>query len=302
MDTGINMLCFSASYAIALALELLGLWTRFRLRRLMTLFAASAGLIAHTWYLGRRVVEMPAAPLANQQDWYLSAAWALAVIYLVLKFYYPRSSVGMFVLPVVLGVIGSSRLATTESLATFQSPRIWGQVHGIFLMLGTVVVLLGFLAGLMYLIQSYRLKRKLPSHDRFRLPSLEWLERVNSWSLGAATLLVGGGFFTGILSRLAAEGDQNFVPWTDPVVLSLAAMLLWLVVAEVFRMVYPAARQGRKVAYLTVAAFVFLMFTLAAVTLEDSLHSKGEVRDQESEARETERAVTSSFATPGGHA
>jgi len=296
MDTDINMVCFSASYAVALALELLGLWTRFRLRRLMTLFAASAGLVAHTWYLGRRVAEMPAAPLANQQDWYISAAWALAVVYLVLKFYYPRSSVGLFVLPVVLGVIGSSLLATTEPLATFQSPRIWGQVHGIFLMLGTVVVLLGFLAGLMYLIQSYRLKRKLPNHDRFRLPSLEWLERVNSWSLGAATLLVGGGFFTGILSRLAAEGDQNFVPWTDPVVLSLAAMLLWLVVAEVFRMVYPAARQGRKVAYLTVAAFVFLIFVLAAVTLEDSLHQKPD------EIEETERAVTSPSSVRGGHA
>jgi len=302
MDTGINMLCFSASYAIALVLELLGLWTQFRLRRLMTLVSASAGLVAHTWYLGRRVAEMPAAPLANQQDWYISAAWALAVVYLVLKFYYPRSSVGLFVLPVVLGVIGSSRLTTTEPLATFQSPRIWGQVHGVFLMLGTVVVLLGFLAGLMYLIQSYRLKRKLPSHDRFRLPSLEWLERVNSWSLGAATLLVGGGFFTGILSRLAAEGDQNFVPWTDPVVMSLAAMLLWLVVAEVFRMVYPAARQGRKVAYLTVAAFVFLIFVLAAVTLRDSLHQKPkEVRGQSSEFQESERAITTSFTIPGGH-
>ncbi len=288
MDSGINMLCFSASYAVALVLELLGLWTQFRLRRLMTLVAAAAGLVAHTWYLGRRVAEMPIAPLANQQDWYPSAAWALAVVYLVLKFYYPRSSIGLFVLPVVLGLIGGSLLATTEPLATFQAPRIWGQVHSIFLLLGTVVVLLGFVAGLMYLIQSYRLKRKLPNHDGFRLPSLEWLERVNSWSLGAATLLVGGGFFTGILSRLATEGDQNFVPWTDPVVMSLAAMLLWLVVAEVFRLVYPAARQGRKVAYLTVAAFVFLMLVLAAVTLEDSLHQK------------PEQAETSPASAPGG--
>jgi len=288
MDTGINMLCFSASYAIALALELSGLWVQFRLRRLALLLAAAAGLVAHTWYLGRRVAEMPAAPLANQQDWYILAAWALAVVYLTLKFYYPRSSIGLFVLPVVLGLIGGSLLATTEPLATFQAPRIWGQVHGIFLMLGTVVVLLGFVAGLMYLIQSYRLKRKLPADSRFQLPSLEWLERVNSWSLGAATLLVGGGFLTGVLSRLAQEGDQNFVPWTDPVVMSLAAMLLWLIVAEVFRLVYPAARQGRKVAYLTVAAFVFLLLVLAAVTLRDSLHQK------------TERAETSSSTAAGG--
>ncbi|MCA9230614.1 MAG: cytochrome c biogenesis protein CcsA [Planctomycetales bacterium] len=272
MDSGINMLCFSGSYVIALGLELSGLWTQVRLRRPMLLVAGGAGLVAHTWYLGRRIAEMPAAPLANQQDWYVLAAWALAIIYYSLKFYYPRSATGMFLLPAVLGLIGASLLVSTAPLSNSQGPRIWIQMHGIFLMLGTVVVLFGFLAGLMYLTQSYRLKHKLPTRSRFQLPSLEWLERVNSRSLGAATFLVGGGFFTGVLGRLAQEGDQNFVPWTDPVVVALAAMLLWLVVAEAFRLVYPAARQGRKVAYLTLAAFVFLILVLAAVTLEDSLH------------------------------
>jgi len=139
MDTGINMFCFSASYAIALALELTGLWTQFRLRRPAILFAALAGLVAHTWYLAHRVAEMPAAPLAN----HLLAAWAVAVVYFSLKFYYPRSAMGLFLLPTVLGLVGASQLATTEPLATFQAPRIWGQIHGVFLMLGTVVVLLG---------------------------------------------------------------------------------------------------------------------------------------------------------------
>ncbi len=284
MDSGINMLCFSACYAIALALELLGLWRQIRLRRLVLFLAGASGLVAHTWYLGKRVAEMPAAPLASQQDWYILAAWALAAVYLVLKFYFPRSAMGLFMLPAVLVLIGVSRFTTTTPLATFQSPRIWGQVHGVLLMLGTVVVLMGFLAGLMYLIQSYRLKNKLPlTQSRFQLPSLEWLERMNSRSLGAATLLVGGGLLTGILSRLAQEGDQNFVPWTDPVVMSLAVMQLWLVVAEVFRLVYPAARQGRKVAYLTLAAFGFLMLVLAAVTLRDSLHTKGELGSVEAQ-------------------
>jgi len=143
-------------------------------------------------------------------------------------------------------------------------------------MFGTVAVLLGFVAGLMYLLQSYRLKHRSSLVDKLRLPSLEWLERVNSRSLGAATLFVGGGFFTGVLVRLAQAGEQPGhrigVPWTDPVVLTLGGMLAWLVVAEVFRFVYPAARQGRKIAYLTVAAFVFLLFVLVAMTRDDSLH------------------------------
>jgi len=276
MFTGINMLCFAASYAVALGLEVFGLWSRIWLRRVALLTVASAGVFAHTWYLGRRVAETPAAPLASHQDWYVLAAWALAVIYLAAKFYSPKSSMGLFLLPVVLGLIGASRLATTVPLATFQAPRVWGRIHGLFLMFGTVAVLLGFVAGLMYLIQSYRLKRKLAANTGLRLPSLEWLERANSRSLGAATLFVVGGFLTGVLSRLAQQGDppgsRMGVPWTDPVVLSLGGMMAWLIAAEVFRLVYPAARRGRKVAYLTVAAFGFLVLVLTLMTLGDSLH------------------------------
>lgn len=276
MLTGINILCFFASYLVALVLEVLGLWNRVRIRRVALLTMASAGVFAHTWYLGLRVAETPQAPLTSHRDWFILAAWALAVIYLAAKFYYRKSSMGLFLLPAVLGLIAASRFAATVPLATFQAPRVWGRIHGLFLMAGTVAVLLGFVAGLMYLVQSYRLKNKLASSDGLRLPSLEWLERANSRSLGAATFFVGGGFFSGVLLILSHTGDQPAdkagIPWTDPVVLALGGMLAWLLVAEAFRLIYPAARRGRKVAYLTVAAFVFLLLALAAVTLEDSLH------------------------------
>jgi len=296
MLSNINMMCFSASYALALALELAGLRVRVGWRRLALLVAGAAGVLAHTLYLGQRVAEMPAAPLASYHDWYLLAAWVLAVIYLSAILYYPRSSMGLFLLPVVLALVGASYFAATVPLATYQAPRIWGRIHGVFLMLGTVAVLLGFVTGLMYLLQSHRLKHKWSFGEHLRLPSLEWLQRVNSRSLGAATMFVGGGFFTGVISRLAHQGGQNFVPWTDPVVLSLAAMLVWLLVAEVFRLVYPAARQGRKVAYLTIAAFVFLLLALTAVTLRDSLHipPKGE---QQETGEQQQRAVASSPTT-----
>ncbi|MCH2113414.1 MAG: cytochrome C assembly protein [Pirellulales bacterium] len=272
MDLGVNMLCFTASYAIALVLEFLSLWAHLRWRRLALLAATSAGLVAHTWFLGQRVALTPRAPLATHQDWYLLAAWLLALIYLAAKLYYPKSSMGLFLLPAVLGLIAGAQAASNTQLATFQGPRLWGRVHGMFLMLGTVAVLLGFLAGLMYLIQSYRLKHKRATGTALRLPSLEWLERVNSRALAAATLLVGGGFFTGVMSRLVQSNQEPFIPWTDPVVMSLSAMLIWLVVAEVFRLIYPPARRGRKVAYQTVAAFAFLVFVLAVILLQDSLH------------------------------
>ena len=241
MSSGVNMLCFTASFGVALALEAMGLWARPRWRRLAVVVAA---------------------------------AWGLAIVYLTLVLYQPKASIGLFLLPIVLALIGAARFASTEPMAGAEMPRIWGILHGVFLMLGTIAVLLGFVAGLMYLVQSARLKNKAPLNDRFRLPSLEWLERVNARSLIAATILVGLGFVTGVLMRLALR-DGSGLQWTDPVVLSLSGMFSWLVAAEAFRLAYPAARRGRKVAYLTLAGFVFLVITLSTFMSSKSMHGRG---------------------------
>lgn len=277
MDSGINIICFAASYAVALVIEIASLWRPLRLSRYAEIAAVGAGLVAHTWYLGVRVAHQPAAPLSSQQEWFLLAAWLLAAVYFAARIYYPQKSLGLFLLPGVLGLIGAATLASAQPLAAYEAPRVWGLVHGIFLMLGTVAVLVGFFTGVMYLIQSNRLKQKLPASAGFRLPSLEWLERTNSRFLGAATVLVLGGFLTGVLTQLA-QNDTERLAWTNPVVLSLSLMTAWLIIAEAFRMIYPAARQGRKVAYLTVAAFVFLLLVFASVMWGDSFHNKGGAR------------------------
>jgi hypothetical protein len=92
-----------------------------------------------------------------------------------------------------------------------------------------------------------------------------------------SAVLIALGFASGLLMIIASHrGERAYTLWTDPVVLSLAVMLLWLIVAEVFRLVYPAARRGRKVAYLTLASFVFLVIALASLTLLDTVHSTDE--------------------------
>jgi ABC-type uncharacterized transport system permease subunit len=216
----------------------------------------------------------------------------LAVLYLSATLYVPRSATGLLMLPLVLALVAMSLGASSEPFAPERASRFWGAVHGAVLLAGTVTVCVGFLAGLMYLIQRYSLKHARSAADRLRFPSLEALERVNSRALAVSALLIGLGFISGLLlSGMKHHGEAGYVPWNDPVVLSLAAMLLWLVVAEVFRLVYPAARRGRKVAYLTLASFVFLVITLVSLVYVDSAHG--------SRPLENQSQLSPGVATPG---
>jgi ABC-type uncharacterized transport system permease subunit len=286
MLSGVSVICFAASYAIALAIEVLGMQIRFRWRRLALVVVAGAGLVAHTLFLSYRAAEANAAPLASPAEWLLLAAWVLALVYVAAILYLPRAVTGLILLPLMLVLIAASLWASPEPFAAEPVSRFWGDLHGSVLLLGTVTVCIGFAAGLMYLLQSYWLKRHRPPTDQVRLPSLEWLEKANAHSLTVSAFLIGLGFASGlVLTKLRHHGEQGYALWSDPVVLSLAAMLLWLVGAELFRIVYPAARRGRKVAYLTLASFLFLVITLASLTLVDTVHGQG-------------AATKSSLATP----
>jgi ABC-type uncharacterized transport system permease subunit len=282
MLSGISIVCFAACYALGLVLESVGLKRRAIWHRAALIGVILAGVTAHTLYLGLRATQSSALPASTAAEWLLLAAWVLAVVYLAALFYLPRTPTGLVLLPIVLGLVVGSRWASSEPLASEGTYYAWGMFHGVVLLLGTVAVCVGFLAGLMYLVQSYALKHVRSPVNGLRLPSLEWLERVNSHTLGLSAVLISLGFASGLVMSIALhQGERAYSLWTDPVVLSLAAMLLWLVAAEVFRLVYPAARRGRKVAYLTLASFVFLVIALASLMLLDTVH--GADRDNTTE-------------------
>ncbi len=273
MIEGISTTCFAASYAVALALEALRARFPDSLRQLLVRGFATAGLLAHTFYLGSRALAADASPLSSPYDWYLLAGWMLAGLYFYLELYYPRAAIGLFLFPLVLVLIGAAQVADSQPFAPVRASRGWGNIHGASLLLGTVTVTIGFVAGLMYLLQSYRLKHKILPSQGFRLPSLERLALINGRSIAFSAGFIGIGFVSGIVLNVIAHrhhGDQ--LAWSDPVVLIIGFMFLWLVIAAVFNSTYRPARAGRKVAYLTVTSFVFLVVAMVALLFGPTSH------------------------------
>ena len=273
MLDGISIVCFAASYAVAFCLEVSRLFFRVSLRTAIMVGFMIAGLIAHSVYLGREAQSgFGGAPLSSWYHGCLILAWLLAVIFVAISLRAAPTSIGLIFLPTILALIAVAQIfPRTPQLGREASYRLWSQSHGIALLMGTAAVVCGFVGGLLYLLQSHRLKNKIVVTRGLRLPSLERLQRISENSLVVSCWLLLIGLLSGIVLNWI-DGDDAKLTWTDPVVWPSAVLLIWLIVALSFNAMYRPAREGHKVAYLTFASFVFLGLVLAIILLVPSSH------------------------------
>ncbi|QEG20250.1 hypothetical protein [Mariniblastus fucicola] len=267
----ISITCFVASYLVVLAIELLRIYMpKSAIRSTIRIGFAAAGLFAHSVYLAYHTnlsFDQSLLWFGGWFGWSLAGAWLLAAAYLWLVFQKPNSSIGLFLLPVVLGLIGWGTWLGSESLFTADREKtIWNMVHGISLLLGTAVVALGFVFGIMYLVHARRLKSKsLSASGQFRLPSLEWLHQQTERSLLVSAVFLGLGLLSGIALNLTETPEGIVIPWRDPVIWSSAALFGWLTFSCLGSRLYQPARSGRKVALLVLLSFLFLVIELGIV-------------------------------------
>ena len=253
--------CFTACYALVMVLEISRLFFRVAVRHALVLAITAAGLFAHIVWFCLSARTTTTTPLVSWYGWCMLIALALVFVYLWLRIQYPDKSVGLFLLPMVIGVIGTALvfLSDQEPIVTKASLSFWSILHGMALLLGSIAATLGFIAGIMYLVQSFRLKRKLPPRQGLRLPSLEQLQRYNYWLLTLSTGLLATGLLAGIIRKACLSfAAETSAPWNPIVVISSVLLLLWLIITGLFEYFYKPARQGKKVAYLTVTSFILL--------------------------------------------
>lgn len=262
----ISISCFAFSYLLTLMLEVSRLFFQVPVRWMLIQLVTAAGLFAHTTYIGLDIassLQADASPLASWHAWCVLASLVVAVFYFVLAVRRPRNNVGLFLIPVVLVlVLAAALVKDTADFTTDGALSLWEFIHIGSLLVGTITVALGFAIGVMYLVQSSRLKRKLPPRRGLRLPSLEWLQRNNRRSLFLSTILLAQGLFAGVVLNVIRQ-----TPFEQGIVISSGVLFLWLVAVSLLEFLYKPARQGRKVAYLTLANFLFLAVVLGYAIL-----------------------------------
>ena len=257
----VTIFCFEASYALALLLELIYLFRPRGLLRLLVTLSGAAGLLAHTFYL----VAQPLS-LASQTGSLLFLSWILAMFYLYGSIHHRHLAWGLFVLPVVIGLIALAQVfgpatgnaETEQTLLAFDLMQFWRILHIALFLLAAVGVSVAFMASVMYLVQAQRLKAKALPGQGIRLLSLERLETMNRRGIVWAFPLLTIGLLVG-MAQMAQEGVQ-LQGWTDPRILS--TLVLWLVFAIVLYLRYGFRLRGKRVALLTIMAFALLLVTL----------------------------------------
>lgn len=257
----ITIFCFAASYGVALALELWHLVARRPVLRLVSLGFGAAGLFAHTFY-----VLLQPLPLSTPLGSMLFLAWILAVFYLYGSIHHKHTAWGLFVLPLVLGLIILAKAVPMSADAggtvwqDFSGERFWGLVHGVLVLLAAVGICVAFLASVMYLVQLRRLRVKLPPGQGMQMLSLERLETMNRRAILWAFPLLTAGLIAGM--ALQVHQGNLLEGWESPKIVS--ALGLWLVFAILLYLRYGVHARGRQVALLTLVAFVILICALLA--------------------------------------
>lgn len=264
----LSVLCFAGTYGLALGCDLARFFVRWPARWLLTVSLLALGWLVHTAYLLNLALREHELRIATQFDFLVVLSWMFAAMALYLMVSVPRSvAIGIFVLPmaVVLSTLAGLTGIRPQSPTWASWTPVWGTIHGVFLILGALFTCVAFLAGLMYLLQARRLKRKQQATRGFKLPNLEQSERLNRLAVTLAFPLLTFGLLIGVLLNFegASGRGPTVLRWSDPKILS--AGIMWLIFAALLHARFRPEMRGRRVVLLSIVAFGFLIFTMFGV-------------------------------------
>lgn len=265
MLTGVSVSCFLLSYLVVLVMEASRLILKYPGRNVLLIGMLSAGLLAHTIFLGNELLQGSAQGqlLANWFQWTILGAWGLSVACLLLTIRNPNSATGLFLIPLILGLIGLAQLVRdVPPFSASTTVTVWRAVHGVSLLVGTMYICFGLACGVMYLVQSYRLKSKKRRSRFLKLPALEFLQSMNRLSLFASTIGLGIGLISGIVLNVSRDGQ---IAWFSGSILITFALFAFSLAASLIELSSSSPLGGRQSVYLSIANFFFLILVLGVV-------------------------------------
>jgi ABC-type transport system involved in cytochrome c biogenesis permease subunit len=230
-----------------------------------SLLLLGAGVIAHAGCFGAMHVGGATPPLNELPVAVSFMALIGTIFYLVLARKARLLSLVVLVAPMafVSVFVAGLRLPDPSVVEAVEGAGgSWEHAHVLLASSGLALLGIAGVAGMFYLLEHKRLKSKRRIGPRFRFPSLEALDRVNSIALGIGFPLLTLGVITGMFWVEKTNGRV----WTGTPH-EVWSVIAWLVYAVVVALRFTRDQGARHAAASAVGGFVFLLLAVVGVEI-----------------------------------
>jgi cytochrome c-type biogenesis protein CcsB len=236
-----------------------------------------AGVVGNTAGIALRWVEsyqlgIGHAPLSNLYESLIFFSWIIAVIYLVIEYRYKNRIVGVFIIP--LAFLAITYASLSPNIPDRIQPLIpalksnWLIAHVVSCFIGYAGFAIAFATSIMYL-----LKHQDPSSQNQllnRFPETQALDEMTHQMVMFGFLFLSTGIITGAVWANSAWG--RYWGWDPKETWSL---ITWFVYATLLHARMMRGWHGKRIAYLSIAGFLAVLFTYFGVNYLPGLHSYG---------------------------
>ena len=237
-------------------------------RTATTLLVAAA--LAHTFVIGMLTMEAGGVPVAGKTSAISTFVWLLALSYLYTEMTTDERAMGVFILPLLVGLQAIPALRPIENRAPVLQGPLFG-VHVSSLLFAYASFALACVIGITYVLLFKEIKAKHLGFFYARLPSLQVLDRMNQRAIVIGWVFLTVGMIVGGIWAAQARGSYGAL---DPRVQAMSVQDPKIFVALVCWFVYSfelfAARRigwgGRRAAYLSAVGFAIVLLNFVPIS------------------------------------
>ena len=210
------------------------------------------------------------APLSNLYESLVFFAWTIIVIYLVIERSYGNRIIGAFVTPIAFLTMAYASLS--PNISDRIQPLIpalksnWLIAHVFTCFLGYAGFAIAFGVSLMFLFKNRDTEGKSALLAHF--PDIDLLDELTHQMIMFGFLFLSVGIITGAVWANSAWG--SYWSWDPKETWSL---ITWFIYATFLHARLMRGWHGKRIAYISIAGFMAVLFTYFGVNLLPGLHS-----------------------------
>jgi ABC-type transport system involved in cytochrome c biogenesis permease subunit len=241
-------------------------WRDDRVGRLATGLLAG-GVLAHTFAIGMRTVELGHAPLVGTTAAISAFVWLLGLAYLYVELTTEERAMGVFVLLLAVSLYLMPALdpAVNPRPPLLQSPLF--TIHVVSMLSAYASFALACVIGITYVLIFTEIKARHLGFFYARLPSLQVLDAMNARAVMVGWIFLTIGLTVGIVWATQIQGSPDpraqAMGLADPKI--LVALVSWAVYSFALFARRAIGWSGRRAAYLSAIGFAIVLLNFLPI-------------------------------------